>query len=131
MNANFYEPSQNSPLVGSTKLFGTISATAMVTGRVGLLIDPSTLFYVKGGVGYVRTTANPEFFTFGSGGTRWLPGHELGLGVESMLTDAIGLKLEGLYTVADQPFVVDLTQTDQAMLSPSTLSATAGLTWHY
>ncbi len=131
MNADFFDPAQNSPLQGSTKLFGNISGTAMVTARAGVMLDPSTLFYVKGGVGYVRTTANPEFFTFGSGGTRWLQGHEFGLGVESMLTDAIGLKLEGLYTAADQPFVVDLTQTDQAMLSPSTLSATAGLTWHY
>ena len=131
MNANFFDPAQNSPLQGSTKLFGNISGTAMVTARAGLMLDPSTLFYVKGGVGYIRTTANPDFFTFGSGGTRWLPGHELGLGVESMLTDAVGLKLEGLYTVADQPFVAALTQIDEAKLSPSTLSATAGVTFHY
>jgi len=96
-----------------------------------VLADPSTLIYLKGGLGILQTTANPKFFTFGSGGTKYLIGHEVGLGVETMINSQLSLGFEGLYTMADQGFTVDLTQTDQATLFPSTVSATAKLNWHY
>ena len=131
LDSKFYDPAQNSPLQGSTKLFGSIDGTAMISGRVGLLADNSTLIYAKAGIGLLKTTANPQFFTFGSGGTKYLLGHEVGLGVETMINDQLSLGFEGLYTMADQGYTVDLTQTDQATLFPSTVSATAKLNWHY
>jgi outer membrane immunogenic protein len=131
MTAQFFDPSQNSPLQGSTKLIGSIDNTFMLTGRVGAMLDPSTLLYAKAGLGLVRTTANPEFFTFGSGGSKWLLGHEVGAGIETMVTDNLSLKLEGLYATADQGFTVDLTQAGQATLHPSTFSAIAGVAVHY
>lgn len=93
--AKFYDPGQNSPLQGSTKLFASIDGTAMVTGRVGFVATPGTLVYAKGGIGVLRTTANPEFFTFDSGGTKLLLGHTIGGGVEAMVTDNLSVKLEG------------------------------------
>lgn len=131
LDAKFYDPAQNSPQQGSTKLFGSIDGTAMLSGRLGMLTDAHTLVYLKGGMGVLQTTANPKFFTFGSGGTKYLIGHEVGVGVETMITDQLSLGVEGLYTMADQGYTVDLTQTDQATLFPSTLSATAKLNWHY
>jgi opacity protein-like surface antigen len=103
----------------------------MVTGRLGYLTNDSTLLYGKVGLGVAQVTANPEFFTFGSGGTQWLAAHQMGAGIETMLNENASLRLEGLLTTVDQGFVVDLTQTDQATLFPSAVSANAGLSWRF
>ncbi len=130
-DAKFDDPGQNSPLQGSTTLFGTLDGAGMVTARVGFLASDSTLVYTKFGLGLAQVTANPDFFTFGSGGTRWLVAHQVGGGVETLLTDNASLRLEGTVTTVDQGFVVDLTQTDQATLYPSTVTANAGLFWRF
>ncbi len=130
-DAKFNDPGQNSPLQGSTTLFGTLDGAAMVTGRVGFLTSDSTLVYAKIGVGLAQVTANPDFFTFGSGGTKWLAAHQVGGGIETLLTENASLRLEGTVTTVDQGFVVDLTQTDQATLYPSTVTANAGLFWRF
>jgi opacity protein-like surface antigen len=131
IRALFHDPGQNSPLQGSTTLFGSLNGTAMLTGRVGVLASDSTLLYGKVGVGFASVTANPDFFTFGSGGTKWLAAHQVGGGIETMLTDNASLRVEGTVTTVDRGFVVDLTQTDQATLYPSTVAANAGLFWRF
>lgn len=131
LSTAFRDPEQNSSQVGATTLFGSLDATAMVTARLGFLASPTTLLYAKGGVGYVQTTANPEFFTFGSGGTRWLPGYQFGGGAETMVAPNVSLRLEGMMTQATEGFVVDLTQFGQASLYPSTITTNAGLNWRF
>lgn len=129
--ARFYDPGQNSPLQGSTTLFGSLDATAMVTARVGFLASESALIYGKIGVGFASVSANPDFFTFGSGGTQWLPAHQVGGGFETMIADNASFKVEGLVTMLDKGLVVDLTQTDQATLIPSAVTANAGISWRF
>ena len=129
--AKFHDPGQNSPLQGSTTLVGSLDATAMLTGRVGMLANDSTLIYGKIGLGVARVTANPDFFTFASGGTRWRTAHQIGAGIETLLTDNASLRLEGLLTTVDEGFVVDLTQADQATLYPSAVTANAGIFWRF
>lgn len=131
IHAMFHDPGQNSPLQGSTTLFGSLNGTAMLAGRVGYLASDSTLLYGKMGIGFASVTANPDFFTFGSGGTRWLPAYQFGGGIETMLTENASLRIEGTVTTVDRGFVVDLTQTDQATLYPSTVAANAGLFWRF
>jgi outer membrane immunogenic protein len=130
-HAQFFDPGQNSPLQGSTTLFGSLDATAMLSGRVGLLTSDSTLVYGKAGLGLAQVTANPDFFTFGSGGTRWLVANQVGGGVETLVNEKMSMRLEGMLTTVTQGFVVDLTQTDQATLFPSAVTANAGLSWRF
>ncbi|NGP18565.1 outer membrane protein [Devosia aurantiaca] len=131
LGGQFFDPAQNSPLEGSTELIGSVDNSFFISGRVGFLANPDTLIYGKGGIGVIETTANPEFFTFDSGGTQTLPAVQLGGGFETRLADHVNLRLEGLYTHTTEGFVVDLTQEEQATLFPSTVSAKAGLVFHF
>jgi opacity protein-like surface antigen len=123
--------SQNSP--GGSTLFGTIHESYGANLRFGLLSDPSTLFYAKAGIAGLHFTANQEFFALDDGVDfdQVLPAAQVGIGMEAAIADNATLRIEGTYTQAMQPLVVNNTFQNQISLTPSLLTAEVGLAWQF
>jgi outer membrane immunogenic protein len=69
---------------------------ADITGRAGILIDPTTLVFVKGGFAYLDSSASQQSTKAGyvANGTSAFTGWTVGAGAEHMVTENISLKLE-------------------------------------
>lgn len=69
---------------------------ADITGRTGILIDPKTLLFVKGGFAYLDSSSAQQSTKVGyvANGTSSFTGWTAGGGVEHLFTDRISLKLE-------------------------------------
>jgi opacity protein-like surface antigen len=94
-------------------------------------VSPSTLVYVKGGYAGLRTEANEEFFALDGGGEEILDGYQVGVGIESALTEQVSLRVEATYVEAVEGITVDNTQTGQNTLTPHLLLGKAGLAWRW
>lgn len=128
----YVDPDQNSPDVGSDTRFATVDGIIALTARLGAKINASTLLYGKVGVAGLYTTANEDFFADRGGGEEeLLPGYQIGLGIETAVTDNMTIGVEGLYTAATESLVTDNLQIDQVALKPEVLTGKVSLKFHF
>lgn len=127
----FYDPAQDSPDVAGTTLFGTVESVFALTGKLGVQVDPSAVLYAKAGFAAIYTTANEDFFALDGGGTKVLPGYQVGIGLETALVDNWTLSVEGLYTEALEGLTTENTQLNQVALFPHLLTGNVGVNYRF
>jgi outer membrane immunogenic protein len=115
--------------------FGTVESVWALTGRVGWLASPGTLFYVKGGAAWVDTTTDFGYWNNvapNGSGNKMLPGYQVGIGAETFVTQNVSVRVEALYTGITRR--IDLNgsiNANEFALEPSILSATTGVAYHF
>lgn len=127
----FEDPDQDNPDVGATTEFATVDTVIAVGARVGAKLNPSTLLYGKLGFASIHTTANEDFFALGGGGEEWLPGYQVGVGIETAINEHMTLGVEGLYTAATDSLGTENTQLGQVELQPSLLTGKVSLNFRF
>ena len=127
----FEDTAADSPDVLGTTEFAYVDSVVSVGGRLGAKVNPQTLLYGKLAYAAIHTTANEDFFALGGGGEEWLSGTQIGLGIETAISDSVTLGIEGTYTSALDALVTENTQLDQIELTPSILAAKATLKYHF
>lgn len=127
----FNDAAQDSPAVLGTTEFAYVDTVLTMGGRLGAKVNPQTLLYGKLAYAAIHTTANEDFFALGGGGEEWLSGAQVGLGIETAISDSVTLGIEGTYTTAFDALVTENTQLDQVELTPSILAAKATLKYHF
>jgi opacity protein-like surface antigen len=131
MNLAFDDPA--GVLVGGQNFyrFARISGLTAVTGRVGVLLNPSSLVYLRAGPAHMTFTAVPDFFnaTNASSGaaTVSLTGTQVGFGAETWLTDHLALRAEALFTKTRDSVVLNGVAPSDTELKPSVTTGTMGL----
>jgi opacity protein-like surface antigen len=130
----FADPTGNG-LAAPIYQFASIDRVSAVTGRAGVLITPSTLAYFRGGPAWIRFTAEPDYFNAinpaSGAGTSTMAATQLGMGVETFLTDHLALRVEGLFTHAHDEIALNGLAPDDTHLRPSIMSGTIGLLAKY
>ena len=86
-------------MIGDTADFAKIDWMAAATLRSGFLVDPATLFYVKGGWAMIHAEGTPAVF-LQDAASGDLNAGQIGLGVEMKVSRHVSLRVEGLYTAA-------------------------------
>lgn len=115
-------------LGGGTRL--GIGRTFNVTARLGYLLSPADLLYVRGG--YSNT-----LFDIRDGGVRiseTRDGYTVGAGVEHQLTRRVSARLEYNYSNYgrdDLPFLADALGTDRASINYRRHAVTAGINYRF
>lgn len=127
----FDDPDQDNSDVAATSEFATVDSVIALGARVGAKINPSTLLYGKLGVASIHTTANDEFFALAGGGDEWLPGYQVGVGIETAINEHMTLGVEGLYTAATDTLTTENTQIGQVELQPSLLTGKVSLNFRF
>jgi outer membrane immunogenic protein len=114
--------------------FARVDREFAVTGRVGWLAKPETLFYVKGGPAWLRVTPNNAYWTainpVNTTPVTIMSGYEAGFGVESYLTRYVSVRVEGLYTHTGHEILFQGGVPNEFTIRPSAASATVGLALH-
>ena len=114
---------------------GVIHRISAVTGRLGYLVSPTLLVYGKGGPAQIEFAPEQDYFAAINPATRVqdkdLAAVQGGLGIETLVADHVALRVEGLYTRATRPVVIDGVLPAQNTLQPSTLTGTVGLVVKY
>lgn len=130
----FADPTGNG-LATPVYQFASIDRVSAVTGRAGVLITPSTLAYFRGGPAWIRFTAEPEYFNAinanSGAGTSTMAATQLGMGVETFLTDHLALRIEGLFTRANDEITLNGILPDDTHLRPSIMTGMVGLLAKY
>jgi outer membrane immunogenic protein len=119
--------------VTNFSLFGRTNDVKFVTGRVGFLVTPDTLFYVKGGPAVIDFTTEQNFWNAiapNATGNRALPGYVAGFGVETYVLPHVSVRAEALYAHTDTQVVLNGVVPNEFSLQPSVLSATFGAALH-
>lgn len=127
----FLDPDQDSHDIGATDEFAYVDNVAALSVRFGTRLNSATLLYAKAGIAAIQTRANEDFFALAGGGEETLPGYQLGLGIETALTDHVTLGVEGLYTAATDELITDNTQLGQVALRPELLTGKVSLKFHF
>jgi opacity protein-like surface antigen len=127
----FYDDSADSPDVEGTTEFANIDSVVAIGGRIGAKLNSQTLVYGKLAYAAIHTTANDDFFALGGGGEEWLSGTQIGVGIETAISDSVTVGIEGTYTRASEALVTENTQLEQVELTPSILAAKATLKYHF
>lgn len=127
----FEDPDQDNPDVGATTEFATVDSVVALGARVGAKLNPSTLLYGKVGIASIHTTANEDFFATAGGGDEWLPGYQVGVGIETAINETMTLGVEGVYTAATDSLTTDNTQLGQVELQPSLLTGKVSLNFRF
>jgi outer membrane immunogenic protein len=91
-----------------------IDTVAALSARLGVLVTPETLLYVKGGVAFIDGEANIGFAA--DPVDDLLVGAHVGLGVESMLTHFFAVRAELAYTFVEEGYEVDFTSYEPSFL---------------
>jgi outer membrane immunogenic protein len=114
--------------------FARVDREFAVTGRVGWLAKPETLFYVKGGPAWLRMTPNNIYWTaqnpINTTPVTTMSGYEAGFGVESYLTRYVSVRVEGLYIHTGHEIIFQGVVPNEFTIRPSAASATVGLALH-
>lgn len=127
----FRDAEGNSPDPDATTEFAYVDTVVAIGGRIGAKVNPQTLVYGKLAYAAIHTTANEDFFALDGGGEEWLSGGQIGLGIETAISDSVTLGIEGTYTSAFDALVTENTQLEQIELTPSILAAKATLKYHF
>jgi outer membrane immunogenic protein len=119
--------------VTSFSQFARINGVNAITGRVGLLVTPDTLFYAKGGPAAINFGTISNFWNAiapNATSTQNLSGYIAGFGVESFVLPHVSLRVEALYAHTDTKVVLNGVVPNEFTLQPSVLSATFGAALH-
>ncbi len=115
--------------------FATIENFMALTGRVGALLSPGTLIYVKAGGAWVQTTTDFGYWNNvapNSTGSRTMGGYQVGLGDETFITSNVSLRFETIYTHPSGTISLNGSVfPNQFALRPAVLSATSGVAYHF
>lgn len=106
------------------------------TLRVGWLVTPGTLLYLKGGRATINMNLESDYWPAlapNVSGVRKLPAWQGGLGVESFVTSNISMRIEGSYTIATNgvSIVVQGVTPYVINLSPGIMAGHFGLAYHF
>lgn len=119
---------------GTVYNFAKIDQVLALTGRLGWLATPSTLFYFKAGPATLRMNANPDYWAGSLSPNTLTPsnfsGYQAGVGVETYLTPNLSVRFEGLYSHTDTKIIINGTVPQEFTLQPSVVSALAGFALH-
>lgn len=127
----FEDADGNSPDVAATTEFATVDAIASLGVRAGAKLNTSTLLYGKLAVAGINATANDDFFALSGGGNEFLLGYQVGIGIETAISDAVTIGVEGTYTAAIDDLTTENTQLGQVDLRPTLLSGKMTLKYHF
>ena len=130
MKLVFDEPTGNG-IINPIFRFASISNITAVTGRVGVLATPSTLVYGRAGPARIDFTASPDYFNVvnpasGAGRSK-LHASQVGGGIETFVTDHVALRVEGLFTKANEDVVINGVAPGDTRLRASVTTGTVGL----
>jgi len=95
----------------------------LASARVGVLTNPKTLVYARGGAGLISTSAATGFATTKH---ELLPAAVFGVGVETIISGNLSARLEASY---DLPIYPLSSPADSVTFDPHLLKITGGLTW--
>jgi opacity protein-like surface antigen len=131
MNLNFDDPTGVSVGTDTIFRFASISRLTAVTGRVGVLLNPATMVYLRAGPAHVTFQASPNFFNATNPASRAATttrtGSQVGFGAETWVTDHLALRAEALFTKTRDSVVLDGIAPADTELKPSVTSGTMGL----
>jgi outer membrane immunogenic protein len=130
INANFDDPVGSGTSPSPVFRFATINELRAVTGRFGVLVNPSTLIYGRVGRAHMDVTPSQAYFNLpGSGaGPTTLTALQTGIGAEAWVTDHLAFRIEALYTKARDNIILTGSATpNDTELRPSVTTGTAGL----
>lgn len=116
--------------------FATVDRVMSKTLRVGWLVTPGTLLYLKGGRATINMNLESDYWPAlapNVSGVRKLPAWQGGLGVESFVTSNISMRIEGSYTIATNgvSIVVQGVTPYVINLSPGIMAGHFGLAYHF
>ena len=104
-----------------------------VTGRVGWLATPETLFYGKAGPAWLRMTPNSAYWnatTPNAVAATTFSGYQVGGGVETYVTSNISVRAETVYTYTGRELIFNGVVPSEFTIRPSILSGIIGLALH-
>jgi outer membrane immunogenic protein len=131
MNLAFDDPAGSPAGTQTFYRFARISGITATTGRVGVLINPSAMVYLRAGPAHMTFTADPNFFNarnpLSGAATVTLTGTQVGFGAETWLTDHLALRAEALFTKTRDSVVLNGIAPSDTELKPSVTSGTMGL----
>jgi len=134
-HATFVNAAGTNTFFGPQFDFGTVEHVWAATGRVGWLLSPSSLVYVKGGAAWIGTTTDFDYWNniaSSPTGFKTLQGYQAGLGIETFVTSNVSVRLEALYTGTNQKISLNGTLVaNEFTLQPSILSVTTGVAVHF
>jgi outer membrane immunogenic protein len=111
--------------------FASISNITAVTGRLGFLATPSTLVYGRAGPARIDFTASPDYFNVVNpaslAGRSKLRASQVGGGIETFVTDHVALRVEGLFTKANEDVVLNGIAPGDTRLRATVTTGTVGL----
>jgi opacity protein-like surface antigen len=113
--------------------FAKIDRILAVTGRIGWLVTPTTLFYGKAGPATIRMTPNHDYFNaIAPNNTQAsvFPGYQAGIGAETFILPNLSLRAEGTYTYTGHSVTLQGVVPNEFTLKPSVVSALIGLALH-
>ena len=130
-NAAFHYPTG----AGGHSKFATTNSVYALTARVGWLMTPETLLYVKGGPADIRMQTDHDYWNPGvfrnSTGVTNFHGYQVGVGAETYVLPNVSVRVEGLYTQSCRSLVLQGTTVNEFKLQPSLLSAIFGVALHF
>jgi opacity protein-like surface antigen len=113
--------------------FAKIDRILAVTGRIGWLVTPTTLFYGKAGPATIRLTPNHDYFNaIAPNNTQAtnFPGYQAGIGAETFILPNLSVRAEGTYTYTGHSVTLQGIVPNEFTLKPSVISALIGLALH-
>jgi outer membrane immunogenic protein len=132
-SANFNDPA-GSGGVPDIHHIANIDRVLALTGRLGVLATPATLFYLKWGPAWMKMT--PDFnywngFAPNTTAPTTFSGWQEGIGAETYIMRNLSVRAEAVYTrTGRQLSFAGPLGTDQFTIRPSILSALIGLALH-
>lgn len=105
----------------------TVDDALSLTGRLGYLVTPDTLVYLRAGIASVGLSVPVGIFEPFPIQTGRATGGLIGIGAESRLSDILSATVEARYFEATSTFLTD----DEMELYPKFFSVTAGLKYHF
>ncbi|HEX4410176.1 MAG TPA: outer membrane beta-barrel protein [Xanthobacteraceae bacterium] len=130
--AHFNTPAGSGGVVNVHEV-AKIDRVLAVTGRIGWLATPETLFYGKVGPAWLRMTPNSAYWnatTPNAVGATTFSGYQAGVGVETYVTGNISVRAETLYTYTGRELIFNGVVPSEFTIRPSILSAIIGLALH-
>jgi outer membrane immunogenic protein len=130
MKLGFDDPVGNGGITNTFR-FASIRNVTAVTGRVGVLVTPSTLVYGRAGPARIDFTSSPDYFNVvnpaSGAGQKKLHASQVGGGIETFVTDHVALRVEGLFTKANEDVVLNGIAPADTRLRATVTTGTVGL----